>query len=908
MLELPKTREQSWQMYFDLQSTYAKTGQWQTLEAQLGRYDLFYFLVRLLRRPDVNRDWLFERIREVQASPDGHLDLWAREHYKLQRLDEPTPTPSGWKLHGDLQIGDELFGLNGEVIHVTALNPVMVDSEAYEIIFDDGSRIECGAEHLWTVERKTRKRAPGTFTENGIGKRIYRESVTMSARQIAEHDHSQDKRLAIPVSAPLQLPDAELAIHPYVLGCWLGDGTSVNGDITCGDIELFERITKLGVEIGHNKTPTRNAEVHRIIGLRSGLVSYGLLKNKHIPPIYLRASMDQRLELLRGLMDTDGHCNTRGTATFVNINQTLVNDVVELCHTLGLKPTRMEFESEVNGEPYIYYQVSFQAYENMAPFSLQRKITRCKLGSRPHPRRYIVECRRVLPSPMRCIQVDSADGLYLTSRSMIPTHNSTIITFALTLQNILVDPEITVGIFSHTRPIAKGFLSQIKRELESNEPLKTLYPDVLWQNPSKQSPKWSEDSGLIIRRQGNPKEATIEAHGLVDGMPTSKHYTLRVYDDVVKEVLSPEMLEKTTNAWDLSTNLGTVGGIARYIGTRYQIGDTYQVILDRGAASPRLYPATHNGRFDGTPVFFNESEWQKRLKTSSRAIVASQLLQNPLADEDAVFKTSWLKPYEIRPRTLNVYIMCDPSRGRHATSDSTAMAVVGIAAGGTKYLLDGYCHRMTLSQRWTALRTLYHRWSKAKGVQHIEVGYERFGMSSDDEYFQEQMELETRKKIPGAHFTINELSWAREGGSSKKERVERLEPDFRNGRFFLPSPLLHDGKPSVWSVVSDVDAKSFGQIEYNDAGGLTRIQMDAVQGGSVDLVAKALIVRDPSMPGNKGGRYDLTAIFLDQYSMFPFGGHDDLIDAVSRIYDLDASPPIAPSARQQNVPVFVDGV
>ena len=491
-------------------------------------------------------------------------------------------------------------------------------------------------------------------------------------------------------------------------------------------------------------------------------------------------------------------------------------------------------------------------------------------------------------------------------------YKSTLLSFGLTIKDILNNPEITAAIFSHSRPIAKGFLGQIKREFEDNDLLKARYSDVLWADPQKDAPRWSEDGGLIVKRQGNPKEATLEAHGLIDGMPTSKHFMLRIYDDVVvpASVTSPEMVQKTTDAWDMSQNLGAAGGKVRTIGTRYSLNDTYAAMMDREAVIPRIYPATHNGRFDGRPVFFSDEYWETKLRNSSRSIIASQQLQNPTADDDAVFLPQWLRPYEVRPRTLRVYIMCDPSRGRSATSDNTAMAVIGIAAGGTKYLLDGYCHRMTLSQRWVALRTLYHRWSETPGVQHVSVGYERFGATSDDEYMQEQQLLEHKRGIANSYFPIEELSWPREGGNSKKERVERLEPDFRNGRFFLPAPVLHNGKPSTWRVDSDPESKAFGEIEYSESRGLSRVQMDAISGGSTDLVAKAIICRDTSAlgGGGRGVRYDLTALFHDEFRTFPFGRRDDFIDACSRIYDLDPSPPIAASTRQLDPRVFVDGV
>ena len=164
----------------------------------------------------------------------------------------------------------------------------------------------------------------------------------------------------------------------------------------------------------------------------------------------------------------------------------------------------------------------------------------------------------------RCVEVQkSPDGMLdLWAREH---YKSTIITFALTIQDILKDPEVTVGIFSHTRPIAKGFLRQIKVEFEGNDLLKLLYPSVLYQNPRQESVRWSEDNGIVVKRRTNPKESTIEAWGLVDGQPTSKHFSRLIYDDVVtrESVTTPEMIDKTTKAWELSLNLAAEGGAER---------------------------------------------------------------------------------------------------------------------------------------------------------------------------------------------------------------------------------------------------------------------------------------------------------------------------------------------------------
>lgn len=492
----------------------------------------------------------------------------------------------------------------------------------------------------------------------------------------------------------------------------------------------------------------------------------------------------------------------------------------------------------------------------------------------------------------RCREVQQAPNGYLDLWSR-GHYKSTIITFAKTIQDILVDPEITIGIFAHTKGIARKFLLQIKREFENNTVLQELFPEILYVNPQKEAAMWSEDGGLIVKRKTNPKEATLESHGLVDGQPTSKHFRLRVYDDVVtlESVNTLEQIHKTTEAWEMSQNLGMEGDIVRTIGTRYSLYDSYSVMLERKAVIPRIYTATHNGRMDGEPVFLTKPAWQKILRDISRSTIASQQLQNPLADEDATFRVEWLRPYEIRPRNMNVYIMGDPSLGRSAQSDNTAIAVIGIAPGGTKYLLDGYCHRMTLSQRWIALRDLYKKWSCTQGVQLIKVGWERYGAQADEEYFRERMILENKylKQEERFEFVVHELSWTFEGTKGeqgKTTRVERLEPDFRNGRFYLPLAVWRNSQPQIWKIDRDTDSKLYNTIVWDTCTGWTKMQKEAIDRGEEYLIARAIKRLD-----EEKHVYDLTLKFMDEYQFFPFGRYKDLCDATSRIFDLDPSAP-----------------
>jgi len=452
-------------------------------------------------------------------------------------------------------------------------------------------------------------------------------------------------------------------------------------------------------------------------------------------------------------------------------------------------------------------------------------------------------------------------------------YKSTIITFAGVVQEIINNPDVTVGIFSHTKAIATAFAAQIMREFEGNHEFRTLYPDICWKKPRSEAPVWST-SAFTVRRSSNPKEATVEAHGLVDGQPTSKHFQLRVYDDVVtrESVTTPEQVKKTTEAYELSDNLGTEGGRVWGIGTRYTFGDTWGELINRGVLKPRIYPATDNGKLDGTPVLLSDADWAEKKKVQ-RSTLNAQMLQNPLSGKERAFRPEWFKPWWVRPLSMNVYVLADPSRGQRATSDRTAMAVIGLDANGNKYLLDGACHRMTLSQRWDHLKHFHKKWSATPGINFVRVGYERFGQQSDDEYFQERM------RIDNYSFAITELAWPREGGASKIHRVERLQPDIEYGAFLFPG-LVHVAGAGTCTWEADMDQ---GQMRTETLKGDLKVMQTARERGQEHLLAKPIKRKD-----TEGVLYDVTRVLMEQCLYFPFGTHDDMVDAASRIYDIEA--------------------
>jgi len=376
----------------------------------------------------------------------------------------------------------------------------------------------------------------------------------------------------------------------------------------------------------------------------------------------------------------------------------------------------------------------------------------------------------------RCNEVQaSPDGhLDLWAREH---YKSTVITFGLTIQDILKDPEHTFGIFSYNRPNAKKFMRWIKVEFEDNEELQQLFPEILWANPKRQAPKWSEDDGLVVKRKGNPKEATVEAHGLIESLPTGPHFGTRIYDDVVTEdsVTNPEMLKKVTKRWELSLNLGKRGGRERYVGTRYHFNDTYRTIIDRGVVKVRLYPATHNGKVEGDPIFLTHAELVKKRKEMGPYIFGCQMLLDPKADEVQGFLEDWIRYWIVKDwMQFNRYIVVDPASEKKKENDYTYMEVIGLGADLNYYTIDMVRDRLNLTERANTLIALHRKYRPITGV-----GYEKYGMQADIEHIRFVQDLQNYR------FEITPLG----GTMGKLDRIRRLIPIFEQGRWWMPTAL-----------------------------------------------------------------------------------------------------------------------
>jgi hypothetical protein len=389
----------------------------------------------------------------VPAYIEGaHADqmLYIFDESKALDLNTPIPTPTGWTTMGDIVPGDTVLDEQGLPCRVTNVSPVFHNHKCHRVVFDDGEEVVADAGHRWAVLPHARRQSLGMTHKNDARyKKVYEgvkdwrdfwsEATVVTTPELKPIPRGS----AIPTTRPLNLPEVELPTDPYLMGQWLGDGSSWGSFITTADPETVEEIRRRGYTVKrHESTRDRSAPNYGIgNGFRGILRELGLLKTakgastKFIPASYLRASYQQRLDLLRGLMDSDGcvmgtgsHKANDSRVAFSNTNERLARDTAELVRTLGCKVTVRKYPAMLNGVDHgPVYTLRWSA--DVCPFLLERKAQRWRpraAQASSSTIRTIRSVDEVESVPTRCIMVDSPNHLFLCGEGFIPTHNSII--------------------------------------------------------------------------------------------------------------------------------------------------------------------------------------------------------------------------------------------------------------------------------------------------------------------------------------------------------------------------------------------------------------------------------------------------------------------------------------------------
>ena len=424
----------------------------------MDRADRVIAFIETLKAPDgrdvgqpiVLRPWQKDILRQVYGpvGPDGRricrqaILSVGRKNGKGLSLNTPIPTPSGWTTMGEVSVGDVLYDEQGNECHVTFVSDIH-HLDCYEVTFSNGEKIICDGDHRWlTTARVIRP---------GYGKKasLAHHTDVRDTREIFKtqvYGKRQDRNHSVAMPEPICGREQDLQLDPYLLGAWLGDGCSAKSEIVCGDEDL-EEMTSYLKETGWPVRVYKDRTAWRIL-LTDGdrhhnrtkdcvqrrLRNIGVFGDKHIPQEYLRASFEQRLALLQGLMDTDGTCDKRGRSQEYCTNlPALRDDFCELLASLGIKYSVRTKLCRCNGkqlETEAYY-VQFCVNRDRFPvFRLSRKKERQKADGSVAPRSrtvQIVSVKEVPTVPTKCIQVDSPNSLFLCGKTMLPTHNTALV-------------------------------------------------------------------------------------------------------------------------------------------------------------------------------------------------------------------------------------------------------------------------------------------------------------------------------------------------------------------------------------------------------------------------------------------------------------------------------------------------
>lgn len=701
------------------------------------------------------------------------LVLLPRDHSKVLPWDAPVLLANGeWKATGDIRVGDILADpTDGKSQVVTQLHPVMED-DYYKLTLDDGREIECGAGHLWEIEQHGFKEGP-----------IVRDTLWIIDHYKKERfeprtgNYFTEYKSALRATAPLHFEEQDLPIEPYVLGAWL---TSQDSEIIASYGYILSKLREIGV-----------------------------LNNKHIPDVYLKGSLDQRLELLKGLLDTDGTIGVQSkTISFTQCaeRESLVDQVSYLVRSLGGK-SKKSFDKNTNS-----YTINIWIPEEVGvPFKVAYKAARYNFKPQKL-KSWIKDIKYVGKKFSRCISVSCEKGLYITN-NFIVTHNSAMVAYRVAWE-LTKDPSLRVLYISSTANLATKQLKFIK-DIFTNKKYKKYWPEMVHEDEGRRE-KWTETEIALdhpIRRREAIRDPSIFTAGLTTGI-TGLHCDIAVLDDVVvrENAYTREGRQKVQTQYSMLSSIEAGDAREWIVGTRYDPNDLYQdlqtmeiekydkkgnviseeplyevferQVEDNGDGTGEfLWPRQQ--RYDGKWFGFNQEILaKKRAQYLDRTQFYCQYYNRTDIAGNGTINVDCFQYYDrkviyqvdsgdwyIRDKKLKVYAAIDFAFSLRGKADSTALVVVGVDEDSNYYVLDIDRFKSDkVSVYYSYIFNAVSKWGFRKIRAEINVAQKVIVNTLRDHYI----------KPSGIPLSIDEINPTKHDGT-KEERINAiLEPRYDN--------------------------------------------------------------------------------------------------------------------------------
>jgi len=622
----------------------------------------------------------------------------------------PVLTKDGWKRHGDLVIGDYVFGLDGEYKKVINVLPKHYANMTVELT--NGQRIECHENHEWVVyDRNSHKNS--TI-----------ETVKMFNRGVSNKLLGRGHRynFMLPNAKPIKGTKKDLLVNPYVLGAWLGDGTNTKQCIcSCKkDIIVLDECSKYYTTSSENVHKDTGVITRYYKNLNKDLRTFGMCfskkTEKYIPEEYITSSIEQRLELLAGLIDTDGYLDKKHNRVAFTTSDYLLKETFErLISTFGWRVSTTEVQprlstSGIQGKK-AYWQICFNP-----TISIPCRIERKKQNKFSKQRRIAIKNIYYSEHTVgNCITVE--DGIYLVGRTMIPTHNSMTITETLPSWFLGRNPDKKVIEISYNEDFARIFGIRNRQKIKE-------YGDAIFGVGISRE----RDTALAFELEGH--RGGMISSGAGTGV-TGKQSHLMVIDDPIKnssEANSQLKRDSIYDEWITSFRSRLwVGAKVIVIMTRWHEDDLVGRMLEEENNIEYLClpcEAEENdamGREIGDalcPEIGKGNEWLKDFKEvfSSKTGVRTwnALYQGrPTAQEGNLIERQWWSEYEELPEIASWLMSVDATFKDSKDNDFVAIQVWG-KAGANYYLIDAIKKRLNFPDTVREIRRLRGMYTKCK--------------------------------------------------------------------------------------------------------------------------------------------------------------------------------------------------
>ena len=759
---------------------------------------------------------------DIQTSPAAHYkmadslntkrtkiaNLCSRGFGKALSLDTEILTPTGSVTMEEIQVGDKVFDRNGKITEVTFKSEVFTN-QCYKFILEDGSEFIANEDHIHILQRRTATRKVGAYWKEielttkellDLGDIHYTRKVT------EKNPTGKESKWFIPlISNPLDYPTQNLSVDPYTLGVILGDGSidaksgivSVSGSLD----DLTEILSKISYSYNHLTIDARTSNNYYTRLLGSGKDIKALLpttprgRNKYIPTEYLIGSKEQRLAILRGLMDTDGTITATGHSTFTSVSWHLAKGIKHLVKSLGGYASMVEKENDFGK----YYDVHIHMWED-CPFTLKRKVDRWVPNKNYRSgKRVAIKSIEPIESKSQCIQVASDTHSYVLLDGIV-THNTVVMGEMLILYLAVFTKLPYVGkcnvimyVADSMENGAKSLRANIEARYNHSPFLQEYIPKV----------KFTDTELVFTNKAG--EETYVRLFGASSGVRGFKRNgdrpVLAILDDLISDEMANSKIQ-LEKVYDLiykavDNALNPKRNKIIFSGTPFNKADPLYQAIESGAWEVNVYPiceqfpCTEDEFKGGWEERFGYDEIRKKfddaVKIGRVKAFNQELMLRISSDEDRVIQDEDIAWFNVKDvldykRRYNFYITTDFATSTNRKADYTVIGVWAVDKDQNRYLVDGKLGRFLMNETF---KTIF---KYVKKYQPMSVGIEATGQQGG---FISLLKEEMLKRNTWFNIAKSKGS-SKEGISVKTNKMDRFrltEPYFKQKKIYLPNEL-----------------------------------------------------------------------------------------------------------------------